>query len=445
MTGAASTPDERLMHCLSGVTGSVLAGVSGGADSMALMLLLLEKRQRGDVRLAAVHVNHGLRGEASDGDEAFVRAFCKAHDVTLYTYRLTPPDNPGEAWAREARYAAFAKAMQASGADCLCLAHHRDDQTETLLMHLMRGSGLDGLCGMRRGSVMHGMRIVRPLLDASRAELAHYLEAHGQPWREDRTNAGDDYLRNRVRHQLTPLLEALAPGASARIAETAQLLLQDADVLQTQTADWLTAYPERRLPVAELLDMQEGMRSRILRAWWGREQGVTADASATRTLEALVQSPVGTRLSLPGGRSGYRGWRYVHLDGCGEPAPAHTVNGCGEYPMGGCTVVISGSLGHYGNGCLTQEMPEAMLDGCELRTRRTGDWISPFGMQGRQSLQDYFVNRHVDEPFRDSVPLLCKGSEVLFAIGVGAGALPRWHKEQKNVRITAGGKLPWAE
>lgn len=445
MTRASGMPGECLLSHLSGLTGSVLAGVSGGADSMALMLLLLEKRKRGDVQLAAVHVNHGLRGEASDGDEAFVRVFCEAHGVPLYTYRLTPPDNPGEAWARAARYDAFAEAMKASGADCLCLAHHRDDQTETLLMHLMRGSGLDGLCGMRRESVMHGMRIVRPLLDASRAELVEYLEAHGQPWREDGTNAGDDYLRNRVRHQLTPLLEVLAPGASARIAATAQLLRQDQDVLQTQAADWLKAYPERRLPVAELLAMQEGMRSRILRAWWMREQGMTADASAMRTLEALAESPVGTRLSLPGGRSGYRGWRYVHLDGYDAPVAAQTVTGCGEYPMGGCTVVISGSLGHYGDGCMTQEMPEALLDGCELRTRRAGDWISPFGMQGRQSMQDYFVNRHVDEPFRDSVPLLCKGSEVLLAIGVGAGALPRWHKEQKNVRITAGGKLPWAE
>lgn len=444
MMTEALRPDERLTESLTGLFGRLLAGVSGGADSMALLMLLLEKRSRGDVKLAAVHVNHGLRGEASDGDEAFVRTFCERHDVPLHVYRLQPPENPGEAWAREQRYAAFAEAMRAEQADCLVLAHHRDDQTETLLMHLMRGSGLDGLCGMQRETVMHSMRIVRPLLDVSRAALVQYLERNGQAWREDQTNAGDDYLRNRVRHQLTPLLEALAPGASARIAETARLLRQDADVLQAQADAWLNEHPYGWLPVKELEAMQEGMRSRILRTWWRREtQRSAADASATRTLMTLPEAPVGTRLSLPGGRSGFRGWRYIHLNGDREPVVPLSITGCGAYPVGGCTVTIAGSEGSHGNGCTEQEMPAALLEGCEIRTRRTGDWISPFGMKGRQSLQDYFVNRRIDEPFRDLVPLVCRGSEVLFVCGVGAGDIPRWSPEHKNHRIIVSGIIPW--
>ena len=434
----------KLLEQLHGLHGSLLCGVSGGADSMALLSLLIDLRDAGRISLSACHVNHALRGEASDADEAFVRDYCRAHGVPLHSFRLTPPENPGEDWARNARYDAFSQAMALSGADALVLAHHRDDQAETVLEHLLRGSGLDGLCGMQRETVMHGMRIVRPLLDVSRSDLKQYLERNGQAWREDQTNEGDDYLRNRVRHQLTPLLEVLAPGASTRIAETAQLLRLDADVLQAQADAWLAEHPYGWLPVKELAAMQDGMRSRILRKWWMREtRRSAADASATRTLMTLIDAPVGTRLSLPGGRSAFRGWRFIHLDACKEQVTPQAITGCGVYPMGACTVTIAGSEGSHGNGCTEQELPEALLEGCELRTRRPGDWISPFGMKGRQSLQDYFVNRRIDEPFRDLVPLVCRGSEVLFVCGVGAGDIPYWSPEHNNKRIIISGMIPW--
>ena len=111
----------------------LLVGLSGGADSVALLLLLLDS----GAEVAAVHVNHGLRGEASDGDEAFVRELCSQLHVPLMTFRACPPENPGENWAREVRYGFFRQAMQETGADALVLAHHRDDQAETMLLHLL--------------------------------------------------------------------------------------------------------------------------------------------------------------------------------------------------------------------------------------------------------------------------------------------------------------------
>ena len=124
--------------------GRLLIGLSGGADSVALLHLLLDA----GAEVAAVHVNHGLRGAESDGDEAFVRNLCANLNVPLHVYRADPPENPGENWAREVRYGFFRRAMQETGADALVLAHHRDDQAETLLLHLMRGAGLTGLTGM---------------------------------------------------------------------------------------------------------------------------------------------------------------------------------------------------------------------------------------------------------------------------------------------------------
>lgn len=446
VSGKAEALRTRLLTHLTGLSGRLLVGVSGGADSMALAMLLTALRDQGRVELYAVHVNHGLRGEESDGDEAFVRDYCAAHDIPLEVFRLTPPAHPGEAWAREARYAAFDEAYRAVNADALALAHHRDDQAETLIMHLMRGSGLDGLCGMRRESTVRQMRVLRPLLNASRTELVDLLEACGQPWREDATNAGDDYLRNRVRHELMPLLERLAPGAATRIASTAAQVAGDAELLQEQTAGWLDRQHGLALPLQPLMTLQEGLRIRVLRAWWLREtHRPPLDSTATKALHALLQQPVGARISLPGGLHAYRGWHFVHLTGLTQPVTAeYQLSGAGEYRMGGAVVAIGGSQGHFGNGRTVQELPERMLDGCVLRTRREGDWIRPFGMQGRQSLQDYFVNRHVDEPFRDRVPLVCRGSEVLFACGIGAGAIPRWSEHEQNIRISAAGEMPWA-
>ena len=150
----------------------LLAGVSGGADSVALLRMLLDA----GIAVTAVHVNHGLRGEASDGDEAFVQALCEALHIPLLTYRADPPDNPGEDWARKVRYGFFCQAAEETGIRVIALAHHMDDQAETLLLHLVRGCGLTGLAGMAADSVnADGLRILRPLLGFTRQELRRYL------------------------------------------------------------------------------------------------------------------------------------------------------------------------------------------------------------------------------------------------------------------------------
>lgn len=435
----------KLLEQLHGLRGSLLCGVSGGADSMALLSLLVALRDAGSISLSACHVNHALRGEASDADEAFVREYCRAHGVPLHSFRLTPPESPGEEWARNARYDAFSQAMALSGADALVLAHHRDDQAETVLEHLLRGSGLDGLCGMRRESTRLNMRILRPLLDIPHDTLMQYLVQQGIAWRDDATNAQDDYFRNRVRHTLLPLMEELSHGASRHIANAAALLAEDADVLNQQAGTWLDFHPGSYLPAEELRSQPEGLQSRILRMWVRREtNGVMLDQERTRALLALLDAPAGSAETLPGGRRCCRGARFLHLpDETAKPLPEYHAEGMGTFLMGGVTVAIGRSRGNYGNGCTSQEMPAALLAGAQIRTRRPGDWIRPFGMDGRQSLQDYLVNRRVDEPFRDLVPLVCRGSEVLFVCGVGAGGIPRWSPETVNLRVDVTGVIPW--
>ena len=416
----------------------LLVGLSGGADSVALLLLLKET----DAELTAVHVNHGLRGERSDGDEAFVRALCEEKRVPLLVYRAVPPENPGEGWARQVRYGFFRQAMAACGADALALAHHRDDQAETLLLHLLRGSGLSGLTGMAADTLMEGMRVLRPLLTVSRAELRAILKAQGQTWREDDSNADPRYLRNALRADILPRLEQLAPGAARRIASAASLLAEDEAVLAALTDAFLKAHPGCALPLDALQAQQKGMQRRILRAWWAgaacprEERGLSAEQ--TEALCGLLEAPAAQRCNLPGGWYGQRGWTHLHLI---SPEGAKPIP---EMPAADSPLLrLERWTGNPGDGKTCQAMPRAWLADCTVRSRRRGDFIRPFGSEGRQSLQDYFVNRRVDAAFRDSVPLLCRGSEVLLCGGVGAGAMNRQNEADDPVLVRWEQDFPW--
>lgn len=418
--------------------GHLLLGLSGGADSVALLLLLLDA----GAHLTAVHVNHGLRGDASDGDEAFVRELCAQRRVPLLVYRATAPKHPSEAWAREVRYDFFRQAMAQTGADALVLAHHRDDQAETLLLHLLRGAGLTGLTGMEARSRVDGMTILRPLLTASRAELRAYLEEKHQPWREDASNGEARYLRNALRLEVLPHLEQLLPGAAAHIAQTAALLAEDEAALASLTAGFLKEHPGDALPLAELRAQPVGLQRRILRAWWagmtppGEERSLSAPQTAD--LQALVEAPASARCNLPGGWHAQRGWTHLHLLPP-QAAPRMQPQSALQSPL----LRVEDFAGETGDGQGSQVFPRAWLEDCIIRTRQTGDFIRPFGMPGRQSLQDYLVNRRIDAAFRDRLPLLCRGSEVLLVGGVGAGQLPRMNEMDDPVLLRWATPFPW--
>lgn len=426
--------------CMPLLPHRLLAGISGGADSTALLHLLL----CGGYDVTAVHVNHGLRGEASDGDEAFVRQLCDKLGVPLMVYRAEPPENPGEDWARQARMGFFREAMQVTGAEALALAHHRDDQAETLLMHLLRGAGLTGLCGMQPDAVVDGLRIVRPLLGYSRQELQQLLMEAGLSWREDASNADRRYLRNALRLDVLPMLEHLIPGAAERLAVTAGLLRADDEALNAQTVGFLARWGGKAyLPLHELRRQPLAIRRRILRLWWAqmtlqgrKERGLTAEQ--TESLISLLEASAGAQCSMPGGRLCRVGWTHLHLladspsGGISEQSLAKTDR-----------VSVIERCDQPGDGATTQAIPRDMLPDLTVRSRRPGDWIIPFGSAGRQSLQDYFVNRHIDAPFRDRVPLVCRGSEVLLAGGVGAGNIPKQKNWHTCVLLRWNEEFPW--
>ena len=217
-------------HRLLSREGLHLVALSGGADSVAMLLILKEL----GYRIEAAHCNFHLRGEESNRDEDFVKELCRKQDIPFHVIHFDTKEYAAlhqvsiEMAARELRYGYFRQLRQDIGADKVCVAHHRDDAVETLLMNLMRGSGVHGLTGIRA----HHGEIVRPLLAVSRQEIEEYLHSIGQDFVTDSTNLVDDVLRNKIRLNVLPLLEKINPNVAENIGKTARFMQETEKVVE---------------------------------------------------------------------------------------------------------------------------------------------------------------------------------------------------------------------
>ena len=255
----------------------IVCAVSGGADSMALLFAMYLLKEKLGIRLAAAHFNHNLRGAESDADEAFVREFCHRYDLELYVgaTQVKAGQKGLEAAAREARYSFFATLPGK-----IATAHTADDNAETVLLHLVRGTGLKGLGGIapNRGN------IIRPMLSVTRQEVLAFLEEYHIPHREDSSNHGDEFLRNRLRHHVMPLLKAENPSLAENLSATALRLRLDEQALQE------TASYQEPLDVQWLRRQNPAIRSRILESFLKNHGVREPEAAHIAQAEALVFS-----------------------------------------------------------------------------------------------------------------------------------------------------------
>ena len=426
--------------------GFFLLGLSGGADSVALLLAACSAD---GLRIEAVHVNHGLRGTESDGDEAFARRLCREKDVKLHVFRPDLGGRKDEAAAREARYACFRQAVAETGADGILLAHHGDDQAETFLLHLFRGAGPEGLAGMSAESRLDGMLILRPMLALTREEIRQALRDEGIEWREDSSNGDSGYLRNRIRNELMPRMEAVAPGAAGRIRNAMALIRADGEALDAQAETLFSrACREERMEASLLEKAPKAVSARVLRIWWNRLSPERKERGLSREqTEALAELLDGGRrkVNLPGGWHATRIGPFLYMIPPDAPAAeAAPVTGK-DTAFANWRLTETPSRGNPGDGKRAQEVPAGFTAGCVVRTRRPGDRIRPFGGCGEKKLQDYLTDRKVPQPWRDRIPLLCRDGEVLLVCGVGAGNVPAWDRNGNNVRLTWEGDIPWME
>jgi tRNA(Ile)-lysidine synthase len=312
---AAAWPRER-WHDV-----TVLVAVSGGADSVALARALAEVQPRGEGRLILAHFNHRLRGAESDADQAFVESLANQLGLKIVIglapesppLPLSPPPSQpptAEAALRGLRYVFLEQAANQTGARYVATAHTADDQVETVLHNLLRGTGLAGLAGIPRlRQLTLATTLIRPLLDVTRAEVLDYLRSLGQPFREDSSNQTLDYTRNRLRHELLPLLERdFNPRVREALLRLSKIAGQTGELLDQQ-AEALLRFAARPVPGGVELDLAnfEGTHPALVRhvllLIWQRQGWPLQDMSAERweQLLALARAPAPPPQMFPGG------------------------------------------------------------------------------------------------------------------------------------------------
>ncbi|MEY3774232.1 MAG: hypothetical protein RLZZ129_1012 [Verrucomicrobiota bacterium] len=286
---------------------------SGGADSLALLLLLWAHRPEHRKQMTALHYNHRLRGVAADRDEAFCRGVCRALGVAFYCGR--PRQGrilKGEEGAREARFEFFHRKMQVLGARVLWLGQQQNDVAETMLMRLARGSGLAGLAAPRPVQPMPGRRVhLRPLLDLKHAELVTALQTLRIPWREDASNRGGEFFRNRIRHAVVPAWQAAAGRDAVAGAALSRRLLSEDETALEHWLDTLTPLDRRgRLQLPNLRSAPRALMRRALHRWLLRQElAGRLSRQGFEGLLALLIRGTPSRFSL-----GTEGFAVIHED-----------------------------------------------------------------------------------------------------------------------------------
>ena len=392
---------------------TVICALSGGKDSMALLHILLELRDALDIRVLAAHFNHQLRGQEAQRDQEFVSQQCRLLDVPLQlgtqdvgAYARAHHLGTEEA-ARLLRYV-FLEHLDPSAK--IATAHNAQDNLETMLMHLLRGCGLHGLSAIPpvRG------RIIRPLLLTSPEDIQAYLDRNGIPHIEDSSNASDDYLRNRLRHQVLPLLQQEAPGISTSASALCLRLGQEDQYMEQAARAWLQANSgPQGLSCATLGQLPEAMALRVLRQYLCEVPELSG--SHLEAAAKLLRSPSpSARISLPGGFGLGREYdvlRLSRIDAPSAPQPVLLMPGeakqFGPYLVS-CTAAPAPDVPEPGATVLAADCVRLPLS---LRSRQPGDRIHLPG--GTKKLSRWMIDLKIPAAQRDMLPVVTQGNQVL--------------------------------
>lgn len=393
----------------------MLAAVSGGPDSTALLAALAAIRDAGGIaELRALHVDHGLRAGVAE-EAACAASVCERLRVPFAAVSVKVAPGNLQAEARRARYAALRREADRVGATRIATGHTRTDQAETVLLRLLRGAGARGLSGIppRRG------RIVRPLIDRSREEGISWLAEVGLPWREDPTNRSRRHARNRLRLEAWPVLSALAPSLERSLARTADLARDDERALGRRARSVIGA---GSVTAAALRGEPRAVRRRVVRRLHAAASGLRSALTAAHVSAVLALCRRGRpgRLSLPRGVEAR--WRYGRLEmgPPGEAAPdvrPVPVKGPGRYQVPGLGLAVE----------VRGEPGDAAAFPLLLRTRRPGDRFRPEGGRGSKKLKSWLIDRKIPREERDRLLVLADRSGRVLALpslGARAAGLP---------------------
>ncbi len=412
-------------------TDSVIAGVSGGADSVCLLFILLSLQKEMGFTLTAVHVHHGIRGGAADEDEAFVQELCEKEGVPLLVFHEDVPayakehDLGEEEAGRLLRRQVLEETADQIGATKIALAHHRNDNAETLLLNLCRGTGPVGLAGMLP---VNG-RWIRPLLCVTRREIEDWLKERNIAYCTDETNLEDDYTRNRIRNHVIPYLEEnVNPKSVEHMTDTMEQMRQldayveaEADryykkccVKSGETGSGLIIKEE------EFAQIPEVLRPYVLRQALFTAAKARKDIAAAhvRALEDLLKKQTGKKIKLPYGLTAVRVYEGIEL-------MPDAGRGMGSTAQEAADALFRMRIFDRPSGPVTfPETPytkwfdyDIIKNAVVIRHRETGDYLTIDRAGDTQKLKKYFINEKIPASERDKIWLAADGSQIMWVVG----------------------------
>ncbi len=426
-------------HTLLEKGDAVLVGVSGGADSVCLLHTLRSLSEELELRIVVAHVHHGIRGEEADRDAEFVREICQNWQIPFYLKKVSVPELAErenislETAGRLARYRYFREICDKENVDKIATAHNRDDQAETVLMRVIRGTGIDGLSGIK---YIRPDGVVRPLLDVTREEIEEYCKENNLEYCVDSTNNENDYTRNKVRNQLLPILkEQFNPNILGAIANLSQNMAEDGVFINGYAKRLYrrinSPIPKRRpvvLDIESLKMVEPAIRTRLLclAAEDAMGKGYRPQRQHWEAVNALLDKETGALAELPGGLTVAVRYGWLAFETLEDREQQNEKNMIYESAEIGKSYITE-------NGNITLELVEPIIKPSknqmlidydkikdiplEIRSRKTGDRIAIYQDGKEKKLKDFLIDIKIPRQERDGIPLLCSGKMVIAVIG----------------------------
>jgi tRNA(Ile)-lysidine synthase len=403
-----------------------VVAVSGGLDSTVLLHRLSQVQ---GLRLTAAYVDHGWRRPPEEVPALLQQ--CRQWGIPLVVLQNPAHLPKTETAARTARYEKLTGLVSYLGADALATAHHADDQVETLLFRLFRGTGLEGLRGIQPEGHLHGVRVVRPLLSDTRQDLLEYAQTHQLTFFEDPSNADTQHHRNFIRQDVLPLLQSRFPQVTHSLMRLSELAEGDWHIIENALNPlWEQCHTAGVLNTQRLLQLDEPYQRRLIKRYL-ESLGIETDYDRVARVLNQVQQAI-PMVSIDDTRFLFYYRNQLHLQSLPPKTPEESADVVrfGETRLPGLNLTLQ--MGPYpADRVFDPENPndnpfEVALDlsafrelPLTLRTRRPGDRIHALGMDTPMHLKNYLINKHIPRFERDRIPLLVCGRNVLWAIGVG--------------------------
>ncbi|WP_051280744.1 tRNA lysidine(34) synthetase TilS [Anaerovorax odorimutans] len=429
----------------------IVIGLSGGPDSVCLFHVLNEIREEFNITLHAVHVNHQFRPGAAEEDQNYVELLCKKYDIPCYSFtydvnKIASDEGiSGEEAGRNVRYKSFYKIANKINSQKvkIAVAQNLNDQAETLLMRIIRGTGTDGLSGieyMRSGE--GGFSIIRPLLDISRKEIEEYCAVNNLNPRIDHTNLQAIYTRNKVRLELIPYIEEnFNKNIMLALNRLANIAKEDKEYIYSVVDKIIEKYAKQNeenlisIDLNILKNLYPAVRNRVIIRLF-KKIGLIQDISAVHLKAAeniLEEAKTSSSVDFPNDYGIRISYGNAELYKKNDDKDNY-------YELNG--YLKSKILMDLKNICLNENTQAFDYDkiknsGCKLilRTRKQGDYICPKGMKGTKKLQDFFVDAKIKKERRDFIPLVCLGSEVIWIIGYRISENYRLKEETAHILL----------